>query len=187
MSATPSPALLYTHRANYDPSDVMRETFFEDCYLFDLAQNGRIVAARAPHARMRLGESFLALLSSEAESELIAYLLSYQQSPFITETEAGIAIILPALMPDTALGIALLPHADRDSVLHRLSKENRVSLVFSEFLTDRGTGRVRYGAPLTRLDRLFQMMGECFDTTPLPTRTTVEVALERRLYALSWF
>ena len=187
MSATPSPTHLYAHHVSYDPDDVMRETFFEDCYLFDLAQNGRIVAARAPHARMRLGESFFSLVSAKAQAELTDYLLSYQQAPFITETEAGIAIVLPTLMPDTALGIALIPHADRNSILHRLSKEKNASLVFSESLTDRGDGRVRYGAPLARVDRLLQMIDDCFDTSPLPPRTTVEVPLERRLFALSRF
>ena len=138
MSVTPSPALLYAYRINYDPTDIMRETFFEDCYLFDMAQNGRIVAARAPHARMRLGENFFSLISPEAQSELTNYLLGYQHNPFVMDTEAGIAIILPTLMPDTALGLALVPHADRNSVLHRLSKEKQASLAFSEFLTDRG-------------------------------------------------
>jgi len=171
--------------ASYDPSEVMKIKFYENCYLFDLAREGQIIAARAPHIRMRLGESFFSLLSEEDRSFFESYWREYPQAPLVTDTRMGIAVILPSLMADTALGIALIPRVQRADLLSRLDEEIQRPFVWTESL--RASLSHGENAPTeTAIAPTRWELPHCFDPLSLSAES-MERELTERLHELSRF
>lgn len=132
MQTYPSPLGVSTE---YDSLRIMSQRFDADCLLFDLADGGRIIASRTPHARMRHGESFWNHTDQEEKRLLEDYLLSYEMKPVVVNTSLGISIIFPNLVPNTSLAISLIPHMEKHILLECLRQVSEPSLLWSQRLS----------------------------------------------------
>lgn len=155
-----------TEEERYDLNRVMGRRFFEDCLLFDMANEGRIVSGRAPVCRLRIGESFLGFLSESDRERLRGFLFGYptERSVLVLDTEIGIAIILPTLMPSSAIGVALIPDMERRAVLRLIGRSEGLSVILEESLAAEGQRRMR-GDEKARaevLERIFADVERCF-------------------------
>lgn len=106
-------------RENENP---ILQKFDADLLWFDLADNGRIIASRAPHARTRQGESFWDLVDPQERQSVKDYLLSYEAAPLVIRTSLGIAILFGDSVPHVSLAAALLPHMEQSTLLRVLEK-----------------------------------------------------------------
>lgn len=120
-----------------DSEWIMRQRFFSDCLLFDLADEGRIVACRCPAARQRTGESVFRLMSREAQLLLMAHLRAYASRPLLVETVLGVGVIVTGLVPSAALGLLLIPDLSEADLLGLFSGEEGIEAVWQEALTER--------------------------------------------------
>ncbi len=172
----------------YESEAIMRQRFSEDLLLFDLASEGRIIAARAPHHRMRLGTSFLSLLSEGDRHSLQAYLLDYQTAPVVLDTQIGIAVVFPALMSNASLGLALIPHLDRNIVLDLLAREIKVPCLWTKELKEK---RLVFfeKRDTTAFSAVLHQTLDCIGEqafAPFPIAQSIENDLEQQLYRLSY-
>lgn len=118
-------------RENENP---ILQKFDADLLLFDLSDNGRIIASRAPHARTRQGESFWDLVDPQERQSVKDYLLSYEAAPLVIRTSLGIAILFGDSVPHVSLAAALLPHMEQSTLLRVLERLPEPSLLWSERL-----------------------------------------------------
>ena len=155
---------LYENKLTCSAEAIMRRVFCDDVYVFDMSLDGKIITARAPHERERIGESFLGYLSSDMREQLREYLFSYDMTPIVVDTSIGVAIVIPALMPSAALGIAVVPSIKRETILRLLWRIELCRDWISEELSGECTGRMtsdmkRYEEYVIKLVRDIE---ECF-------------------------
>ena len=125
-----------------DPAEVMGRRFDNDLWVFDMANEGRIVACRAPMCRDRVGENFFSLLSEQSAEQVRTYLFSYERAPMAVETEVGIALIVSFWMPEAALGVAVLPAIPANGLIRLLSEQTLTPIHWAEGLRERGAVRL---------------------------------------------
>ncbi len=188
---------LFSYRKQ-DVQAVMERSFFEDCLLFDVANEGRIVACRSPRCRDRTGEYFFDLLTPDAAGELRAYLLGYHTKPIITETRFGIAVVVPTVMPSSALGIAVLPQMERRTLLRLLSRIEKQKdsedemFAWSGSLREEAQGRAVPDMAVRReaLEEIMTDIRLClyeYAPTNASKVCRIDEYLEQQLYRLSYF
>ncbi len=108
-------------RQNLLAEQIMAVTHHDGCYVFDLFDDGMLIAARAPEAKRPRVESIREHLDMVTWDELRAHLLSYSPLPMVVDSAWGTGIVLPALAPDASFGVLCVPNIPRD-ILIRLAK-----------------------------------------------------------------
>lgn len=144
------------------------QRFPSDLWVVNLREGANIVACRAPWERNAVGRNFSELLSEEERSRLLAYLMSYEMKPTVSETVNGqILIVIPSLMPSSTLAVVLVPQIDRKILLRFLAKRSGIDFVWNEALAVEASGRlpgnvVKYEEDLGRL--LWEIEALSFDS-----------------------
>jgi hypothetical protein len=164
----------------YDPILVMFQKFDADFLLFDLSDDGRIIASRTAHARLRHGQSFWDLIQTDEKKSLTDYLLSYETMPAVIETSLGIAIVFPTAVSNASLAMALIPLMEKNVLLHALDSLFDGKFFWSEHL--RAPRRSEKFTPtkkdLTQIDELLRLFS-CSDSS------SAEHTLPQSIYYLS--
>ena len=171
---------------------VRSRRFFEDFLVFDVSDDGRIVAGRAPVSRMSwLGDSLWSHMSWTDRESVRSFLLSYESRPMIAKTDLGIALILPALMPGASAGVAVFPQMN-PSALFQLLIRDKDSFLWSGELRNQEKGRMtkemRRRAP--ELAETLREIRFCFgnlEPSEIQAGERIESALIQRARLLSRF
>ena len=117
---------------------VMAIAHVDSCFVFDVFDDGMLVAARAPESKRPQVESIRARMDLTTWDELRAHLLSYSPLPMVVDSTWGTGVVLPWLVPSASLGVLCVPNIPRD-VLIRLAKSG----VCGEFVMASSTADVR--------------------------------------------
>ncbi len=118
----------------------MSRRFYSDLFLFDLADEGRIVAERCPKIRSRVGGHLAELAEGETLSLIGDYLREYRSDPLIVGLEDGVGIVLPYGAPSASLGILLIPTLPRRALLRALRRERERHFVWQDALLAESDG-----------------------------------------------
>ena len=165
-------------------------SFIGDLFVFDQNQEGRIVGGRSPACRRLVGRSMSEFLSEEKWSELSRHLLSYDSRAMVLDSELGIFVIFPQLMPSSAMGLAWLPGTPRTMTLRFLFRQKLIGIAWNGTLAEEGKGRFsavmkrQSEGPEEELGRIVcAIEGLWIDN--LRTRKRVDQALADRLTCVS--
>ena len=122
-----------------DIGEIMARRFVDDLYLFDLADEGRIVACRCPLARSLSGESVFGLLDEKAAVNIEERIRSYDLRPLWVETVRGRGVLLFDLIPSATLGILLIPTVRSETEWEEELREEMEALAYpaEKSLSDR--------------------------------------------------
>ncbi len=101
--------------------EIMAGVHTDCCYLFDLFDDGMLIASRAPAAQSPQAESLKAYLGLGTWEEVRAHLLSYSTLPMVIDSRLGTGLVIPTLAPASSLGVLCVPKIPRD-LLIRLAK-----------------------------------------------------------------
>ena len=93
----------------------MQQIFHCDLFAFELRDTGKIIAERAPHCRSRLKDSFFEVLPLEERRKLLSHIRQYSSEPIELSGALGKVLVLPFLIYEASLGIAVLPHNHKDA------------------------------------------------------------------------
>lgn len=123
-------------RKNVSPRTIMAIQHTDRCYLFDLFDNGRIIASRAPFSQSPQGESICEYLSPVTFDEVRAHLLSYSSLPMVVDSTLGTGMVFPVLTPASSLGIFCVSNLPRDLFIRLAKTEESEEFVFASTTSD---------------------------------------------------
>lgn len=182
--------LLSQEKQEYTPLTVMARPHADRCYIFDLADDGMLIASRAPFAEEAQSESIRAYLSLGTWEELRAHLLSYSVCPMVVDTHLGTGVVLPTLTPDASLGVLCIPTIPRDLLVRLAGCGRYGDFVLASSLSDiriRQSSRTEAARPafLAWTNELLRV----FDVGALPTECDrlfpINVFLRERAHQLA--
>ena len=101
--------------------EIMATLHTDACYLFDLYDDGMLIASRAPACKSPQSESARAYFDPVTWDEIRSHLLSYSMLPMVVDSRLGTGVVLPTLAPAASFGILCIPDIPRD-LLIRLTK-----------------------------------------------------------------
>jgi len=127
-----------TERQGLLATEIMAGVHTDACYLFDLYDDGMLIASRAPACKSPQSESIRRYFDPSSWDEIRAHLLSYSTTPMVVDSRLGTGVILPTLAPAASLGVLCVPSIPRD-LLIRLAKKG----VCGEFVCASSTSDVR--------------------------------------------
>ena len=112
---------LLTERKGLLADEIMACKHMDACYLFDLYDDGMLIASRAPAGKSPQSESIRSYFDLATWDEIRNYLLSYPTQPMVADSRLGTGIVIPSLTPSSSLGLFCVPNLPRD-LLIRLAK-----------------------------------------------------------------
>ena len=118
--------------------EIMATLHTDACYLFDLYDDGMLIASRAPACKSPQSESICTYFEPTVWDEIRTHLLSYSMLPMVVDSRLGTGIVLPTLVPTASLGILCIPDIPRD-LLIRLAKSGACG----EFVCASSTSDIR--------------------------------------------
>lgn len=127
-----------TERRGLLAEEIMAGVHTDSCYVFDLFDDGMLIASRAPACKSPQSESIRAYFDLKTYEEVRAHLLSYATSPMVVDSRMGAGVVIPSLAPASSLGVLCIPDLERD-LLIRLAKSGECG----EFVCASSTSDIR--------------------------------------------
>ncbi len=174
----------------YDKREPLRKNICDRCYVFDLAEGGRLVGMRSVMAKNPECTFITDLMELDEIRETVEYFKTFPSKPAIVSTRYGLAFVLQWLFPSNTYFVVSYPNCGADKCYRSLLYHGHALHESSTVKALRMRRREQSDNVEFITEQLFREFDECFGTVlsePTLHGGDVPRRLEQRIYALSYY